>query len=464
MSSLFAATGRFPCPLRALALVVLLLCAAPAMRSQCTAAERNLYTPPKPVAEKAANEEPLLPEAGFLSNTSYTSQFFGFSFDLPLSVQGHQILLPLMPEREHSLLALQYEKDTHTGYITVTAIDPHPGMEVDTPEQREEQMRAWARSGGPSGSTGQFVLPDYMLHTGHFYYAIRHKGPNYAAQYWTNINNYAIKVVIGTNDKDFLRKAKLLMAQVRFYCTQPDGVLTTKDGKVVKPEGAPYEGPTIPTFRVNAAIQEQPARTIPLGTVSDGAYRNPDLGLQYDLPKGWQPITTESINDPPLGDSAIRESAFLHACSQTLLRISPQAGDDLASAAPKPMIVLRALDPNCLSMRTVTRLDDKRTNDEVAANLEALAEFGQISTDELASVSGHLFMVFHGTIAGPTTPSGDLSSRMSQSIFVTRYNKLLLVWSLIAPTTADLNAIPTSGVTFAGSPPIALRASLNVKK
>jgi hypothetical protein len=73
-------------------------------------------------------------------------------------------------------------------------------------------------------------------------------------------------------------------------------------------------------------------------------------------------------------------------------------------------------------------------------------------------------MVFHGTIAGPTTPSGDLSSRMSQSIFVTRYNKLLLVWSLIAPTTADLNAIPTSGVTFAGSPPIALRASLNVKK
>ena len=76
---------------------------------------------------KACQRRTSLPEAGFLSNTSYTSQFFGFSFDLPLTVQGHQILMPLMPEREHALLALQYEKDTRTGYITVTAVDPHPG-------------------------------------------------------------------------------------------------------------------------------------------------------------------------------------------------------------------------------------------------------------------------------------------------------------------------------------------------
>ncbi len=463
MSSLVAITGRSPCYLRAVTLVVL-LCGATAMRAQCTSAERGLYTPPKAALEKAAQEEPLLPEAGYLSNSSYTSQFFGFSFDLPLSVQGHQIMLPLMPEREHALLALQYEKDTHTGYITVAAVDPHPGMEVSTPEQQEQQMKAWARAGGPSGSTGQFVLPDYMLHTGHFYYAIRHKGSNYAAQYWTNINNYAIKIVIGTNDKDFLRKAKLVMAQARFYCTQEDGTLTTKEGKVVQPEGEHYEGPTVPTFRVNAAIRDQPARTIPLGTVSGGAYRNPDLGLQYDLPKGWQPVTLEPASDPPLDDSAMRESAFLHACSQTLLRIAPQGGETVTAHGAKPTIVLRALDPNCLSMRTVTRLDDKRTNDEVAANLEALAEFGQIATDELVSISGHLFMVFHGTIAAPTTAGDDLASRMSESIFATRYNKLLLVWSLMAPTTADLNSIPTSGVTFAGSPPIALRASLSTRQ
>ena len=463
MSSLAAATSHLPRSLRVAALLVLLVCAGSSLRSQCRTDRLNSYVPPK--VARPANEEPLLPEAGFLSNTTYTSQFFGFSFDLPLTVQGHQILMPLMPEREHALLALQYEKDTRTGYITVTAVDPHPGMEVSTPEEQADQLRDWARNGGDTGSRSQFTLPDYMLRTGHFYFSVRHKGPNYAAQYWTYINNYAIKVVIATNDKEFLNRAKTLMAKARFYCTEDDGTLVTKDGKPVKPEGEPYFGPTVPTFRVNAAIRDQPARAIPLGTVSDGAYRNPEIGLQYDLPQGWVSVVPEITKDPPLGDAAMRESAFLHACSQTLLRIVPAGRDDPASHEPKPMIILRALDPNCLSLRTATSLRDKRTNDEVAANLEQLAEFGQIATDQIVTLSDHLFMVFHGTIAAPDSgDAGDLASRMSQSIIATRYDKLLLVWSVMAPTTAALNALPTGGVTFAGSPPIELRASLNPGK
>jgi hypothetical protein len=464
MSSPAAATDRRLCNLRAAALVILLFCAAIEMRSQCTSAERSLYVAPKAAAENAANEEPLLPEAGYLSNTSYTSQFFGFSFDLPLSAQGHEIMLPLMPEKQHALLALQYEKDNHTGYIAVTAVDPHSGMEVLTPEQKEQQLKAWTRTGGPPGTASPFVLPDYMLHTNRFSYTFRHKGADYAAQYWTNINNYAIKVVIGTNDKEFLRKAKLVMAQVRFYCPQEDGILTTKDGKLVKPEGEPYEGPTVPTFRVNAAIRDQPARSIPLGEVSGGAYRNPELGLQYDFPKNWQPLTAESTDDAPPDDAAMREFAFFHSCSQTLLRIAPTGGDKATGHEPQAMIVLRALDPNCLSIRTPTRMSDKRTNDMVAANLEQLAEFGEIATDEMVLIAGHLFMVFHGTITAPTPGGDDLASRMSQSIFATRYNKLLLVWSLMAPTTSALNALPTGGVTFAGSPPIELRTTLSAKK
>jgi hypothetical protein len=461
MSSLAAATVGSPRPLRALALVVLLLCAATAMLSQC---RRDPYLHQKSAAERAAKEEPLLPEAGYLSNTTYTSQFFGFSFDLPLSVQGHQIMLPLMPETEHSLLALQYEKDNHTGYITITAADPSPGLAVNTPEQQEEQTKTWDRNGGTAGANDKIPIPDFMLHVDRFHSSFRHKGSQYAAQYWATMNDYAVKVVIGTNDKEFLRKARIDMSQVRFYCTQDDGSLTTPDGKVVKPEGEPYVGPTVPTYRVNVAIRDEPGRSIPLGTVSDGAYRNPELGLQYDIPKGWEPLSLQIINPSTLDGSAEREVNFLHACSQMLLRIAPQSGDDAAPNQPKPMIILRALDPNCLSLRTATRLSDKRTNDEVAANLEALTEFGQIATDELATIAGHLFMVFHGTIAAPNSAGNDLASRMSQSIFATRYDKLLLVWSLMAPTTADLNSIPTGRIIFAGSPPIDLRASLSAKK
>lgn len=462
MSSLSTATGRLPRHLRALALVALLLGATTNMRSQCT---RDPYLHQKSPAERAATEEPLLPEAGYLSNTTYTSKFFGFSFDLPLSVQGHQIILPLMPENEHSLLALQYEKDNHTGYITITAADPHPGLAVNTPERQAEENKAWAQPGGASGATtDQIPIPEFMLHTDRFHSAVRHKGSNYAAQYWATMNDYVVKVVIGTNDKEFLSKARIDLSQVRFYCPQDDGTLTTPDGKLVKPEGEPYEGPTVPTFRVNNAIRDEPARAIPLGTVSDGAYRNPELGLQYDIPQGWEPLSLQITNPSNLGDSAMREVNFLHACSQMLLRIAPQSSEGAAPHQPKPMIIVRALDPNCLSLRTATRLDDKRVNDGVAANLEALIEFGQISTDELMSISGHLFMVFHGTIAASTAAGDDLASRMSQSIFATRYNKLLIVWSLMAPTTADLNAIPTGRIIFAGSPPIDLRASLSAEK
>jgi hypothetical protein len=123
------------------------------------------------------------------------------------------------------------------------------------------------------------------------------------------------------------------------------------------------------------------------------------------------------------------------------------------------MIVLRALDPNCLSMRTATSVRDKRVADEVAASLEELAEFGQIGSDELVSLSDHLFMVFHGTLA-VSSRDQDLNQRMSESIFATRFNKVLLVWSLMAPTSAALNEIPTNGIVFDGSPPIDLRTSL----
>ena len=75
-------------------------------------------------------EEAVFPEAGFLSDTHYTSQFFGFSLELPLTVKGHEIMSAVMPEREHSLLSLQFEKGLQRGYITIAAIDPKPGLDV----------------------------------------------------------------------------------------------------------------------------------------------------------------------------------------------------------------------------------------------------------------------------------------------------------------------------------------------
>jgi hypothetical protein len=404
-------------------------------------------------------EEPILPEAGFLSDTHYTSQFFGFTLDLPLNVQGHEIMLPVMPERQHSLLSLQFEKGLKKGYINITALDPRPGLDVKSPEQQQEnEMRMWAQNGGPTGLTPLFPLPDYMLHTGHWYYSLRHKNEFFAAQYWTAINNYVVKVMVNTNDKEFLGKAKTAMADAHFFCPQEDGTLLTTKGKPVQVVGEPYQGPTVPTFRVNKALQDQPGKAIPQGQVNAGVYRNPDIGLQYTLPQGWQALPPER-SDPP--EDASREYQFLHACSQTLLRAVPEPAPG-KSYLGGPMIVLRALDYNCLSMRTPFTLADKRPLDETAATLEEFGEFGEINTDQLRTVAGHLFMVFHG-FYDTTVRTEDLSKRLAQTIYATRFNKLLLVWSVMAPTSSELEQIPTGGIVLAGEPPIHLEQSLRAR-
>jgi hypothetical protein len=420
--------------------------------AQCGSASLAPGVLPKLPAEKPVRAEPILPEAGFLSNTHYTSQFFGFSFDLPLTVQGHEIMMPVMPEKQHVLLALQFEQGRQKGYMTVTADDPVAGFDVNIPEERQKELDQWAKAGTQGGGLPLAPVPQFMLRSAHFYHRFNHRGRNYTAQYWTGINNYAVKIFVATDDEEFLHKAKDAMAQVKFYCPQDDGTLTTDDGKPVKVPGEPYAGPTVPTFRVNAALHDAPGKNIPPGKVVDGIYTNDDLGLRYELPKGWKPLVT-GAGDPPLESTALREYRFLHACSRTLLQAIPQQqqANDVQAA-----IVLRALDPDCLAMRTPASLTDKRTADEVAASLEELGEFGEIGSDGLMSITGRLFMVFHGTIAA--APRGEeLAARLSQTMLATRYNKLLLVWTFMASSTSTLQELPTGAVVLGDSPAIQLR-------
>jgi hypothetical protein len=442
-------------------LCLLLLCAVTILPAQCPVTDDDPNVMFKrPARVWPPGKEPPLPEAGYLTNTHYTSQFFGIDFDLPLTVQGHEIMMPIMPDKQHALLALQYEKGEHTGYIIVTATDPQPGQQINTPDKQRQVLEQWDNQNTGWGQQNPFPVPSFLLNTGRFNSSTHRSGRNTAIQYWTGINNYMVKVVIGGNDPDFLHKAKSLMADAKIYCPQDDGSLITKEGRPVKIEGAPYYGPTVPTFRVNAALRDEQGKKIPEGEVVDGVYRNSELGMRYQLPTGWAPLPPDKSDPPPIEASALRIYRFLHACSQTLLTAGPQLP---GKEQPAPMIVLRALDPNCLSMHTATSLTDKRTLDSVAASLEEMKEFGEISTDELMSMRGHLFMVFQGTLAMGERGE-DLGVRMSQSIFATRYNKMLLMWSMIAADRDALKQVPVSNIVFEGSPPIALKAAVEAKQ
>jgi len=444
-----------------------------ATRAQCGPLR---FDPSKLPGHNAPHERPL-PESGYLSNTTYTNDYFGFSLDLPIPAQGHLVKLPLMPEGQHALLAVAYQNGDRSGSLTIDAIEPREGLEGFSAKQQEQQLSGRTPGIQPGqqnetqpqvGAQGalvaplpQVAAPQFYLPSERFHSSEQHKGEKYTATYLTQIKNFRVGVLIATNDKDFLQKSKQAMAAVRFYCTAENGTLATKEGNLVTPEGERYEGPTVPTWRADVAIQSNLGLAIPPGEVSDGVYHNSDLGLQYELPKGWDVLPTHNGGNLPADPAYLREFEFLHACSRTLLRIQ-QPGSSDGGPSRRPMIVLRALDPKCLSMRIPTEPSDTTTAEEVGVALEALLEFGQVASHQLVPVSDHLFMIFHGTIAVPAQGT-QLAQRMSQTMFATTQNKILLVWSFMAPTSSELATMPGSGIRFDGAEPTELNSAPTVK-
>jgi hypothetical protein len=453
MSTVPVATFRVLEKLRAFAFgVALALWSVSSLHGQCA----PLQIDPSKLPNRAGPHQPILPESGYLSDTTYTNEFFGFALDLPIAAQGHLVKLPLMPERQHALLAIAYQNGDRSGSLTIDAMEPREGLEGFSAQQQQRQLNTRAPGAIQTGAQGEpqlqpqvgpqgtleltpqtrLATPQFEAPAARFHSSVRHSGEKYTALYWTQIKNYKVGVLIATNDKEFLQKSKRALAAALFYCTADDGTLATKDGKLVTPEGERYEGPTVPTWRADAAIQSQPGLEIPSGEVSAGVYRNSALGLQYEVPKGWDVLPTHNSGAPPADLAWLREFEFLHACSRTLLRLAPHGSGDAAVPSHQPTILLRALNPACLSMPTPASLNDKKVAEEIGASLEALSEFGQVASHELVSISDHLFMVFHGTIAVPDEGI-QLAQRMSQTMFATRHNKMLLLWSFILKTAVS---------------------------
>jgi len=267
--------------------VLLALWSVSALHAQCA----PLQIDPSKLPNRATSHQPLLPESGYLSDTTYTNEFFGFALDLPIAAQGHLVKLPLMPERQHALLAIAYQNGDRSGSLTIDAIEPREGLEGFSAQQQQRQLSTRAPSAiqtgaqsepqlqpqvGPQGTVelapqARLAMPQFQAPADRFHSSVRHSGEKYTALYWTQIKNYEVGVLVATNDKEFLQKSRRALTAALFYCTADDGTLATKDGKLVTPAGERYEGPTVPTWRADAAINAQPGLEIPPEKLA-GAY------------------------------------------------------------------------------------------------------------------------------------------------------------------------------------------------
>ncbi len=438
---------------RGLAAAFLLLSLSGWLAAQCPVNDPDDDIPPElPLVNSSTRHgEPRLPESGYLSNTSYSSTYFGFVFDLPLPVDGHRLMMPLMPSGEHALLGLGFQQGHRSGTLLITASEPNNPIHEMTEEERKAEFQAWVK-GEPRH---QITPPDWLTRTGRFYHISQHKGDVTTVQYWTFIKNYLIRIKVESNDRDFVNRTKTAVGAVKFYCAQEDGTLIDEQGKTVPTPGEGYQGPTIPNALVDAALDELPAlEVIETGEVAPGVYRNEEMGLTYTYPTEWEPVKRQP--DPPAKDeSEQRTRDVLNACSLQLLRLAPKAaegsGDGLGT------ITLRAIDQTCLGLPAPASITDHLGAEALGAYLQMLGAFGELRSTNLSMYADHLFAEYSGVV-GEHAEGQSLGQRRNEAVAVTRHRKLLLVWSWIAPSAADLGNMPKTSVIFEGAPPIDLVA------
>jgi hypothetical protein len=272
-------------------------------------------------------------------------------------------------------------------------------------------------------------------------------------QYWTFIKNYLIRVKVASNDSSFLHKSKEAVDSIKFYCAQEDGTLINEEGKVVLTPGEGYQGPTIPTSVINAALSDKPAlEQIVRGDIASGTYHNEEIGITYTYPATWQASKGEP-GLPAKDDAAQRTRDALDACSLTLLQLTSPATE--SANAGSRSITLRAIDQTCLGLPAPASVTDYFGAEELGAYLAMLGATGELRSTNVASREGHVFAEYSGVL-GDHAEGQPLGQRQNEAVAVTRHRKLLLVWSWIAPNSAELAAMPKTSVSFEDAPPIDL--------
>jgi len=392
--------------------------------------------------------ERLLPEAGLLNDKTYTSLYFGFSFDLPIPLQGHRIMLPIRLPGDHALLGIGFQDGKRYGTLVVTAGGHREEDSRNmTPEQEQERIDEINKSKpGASPLNGLEYTPAPI----HLQRVDKHAGDVKGTQFSARIREYQVHFTIQTNDKSFLEKSRQSIEAVRVFCTNDAGTFFTPEGKAFTPAGTFTDGPTIPTAIVDEAIRTHPAEeTIPAGNyMANGEFRMPQLDLSYALPTDWKIIGQPAGGDP--GETALEErlQSLWQSCARALFRANAPAGNGT-------YLELRALDQSCLGLPAPASATDRLGSESLGEYLQMLGHFGKIKANRLIQSGGRLFSVYQGTLAaGPA--AHDLEQRAAEVIVATRYRKLIFAWCWRAPTESELRNIPPSRVSFGGGPQIVI--------
>ncbi len=286
-----------------------------------------------------------------------------------------------------------------------------------------------------------------------FYYFEARRGVEQSAEYATELNGYILLAVVQASDSKLVKDMVAALNDIQFF---PPAEATEHAG----PQASAYEGPAISSRRLREVKDAAPAEHMDAGKVEGDVYRNAQIGMTYEFPKGWsiQPAgaveeSVERYREKVTGEPALgpRERAVVKACRRVLLsawRMKPTS-DDNVPYDEFGEVTLSAMPLSCFP--NIKFPDDAKDASAVRRFVAGLSLTEPLQRDMSDARSyeagGQAFILTRGTIAYKVEGDG-LSRRISVATAFTEHNGYLLSWLFAAPHDSELRELLAAKVAF----------------
>jgi hypothetical protein len=405
---------------------------------------------PSPPLSAASPNVGQNPEDAFLSPTAYVNAYFDFEFDFPQDAKLKPVAVPTSADRRIQLLDLVGAAPQHA-MVSISAYEYKNKNYTDAKGILRRELDQYLFVGVEElhGLTKTTI-------DGHpFYYFEVRRGVDQRTELAGEMNGYVLVVMLQANDAAMLKELASAVYHADFF--PPQDV-----SRHVGAGAISYEGPAISSQRLQEIKAAAPAEHMDPGKIDGNLYRNSQIGLEYEFPKGWSiepqgaiAPAVEHYREKVSGEPIMgpRERAAVKACRRTLLsawRTKPGA-DGQVPYDEFGEVTLAAMPLSCFP--NIQFPDDPKDSAAIRRFVVGLSLTEPLERDmndvRSYEAGGKPFVLTHGTIA--YKEDGDeLSRRISVALALTRQRGYLLIWLLAAPHDAELRQLLTARIGFDG--------------
>jgi hypothetical protein len=397
------------------------------------------------------------PEQAYLSATRYTNEFFGFSLDLPSAAHLLPIPEPVASDGRIQLLQLGGPAPADAS-VSIAALPAAGRVALDA----KAVLRKTLDQELFRGVEELRGLSKTMLAGHQFYFYETRRGIDQHMLAGANLAGYVVLMQLGAHNESTMKDLESSLQGIVFFAPAQVRQYITADAQ-------PYEGPAISSHRLAQLQADPPENHIDPGKLEGTVYRNPALGLSYQVPSGWiaesegavlpaieRARASDSL-DALLGgpDAGVAERKLMKACSRTLFSVwAKRPGPD--GQIPYDdfgEVTLSAISAECFpGVKFPSNSTDAQAARDFLLLIGLTHPILRDMRDARAFTSqGTVFLLLHGNV-GFKIPNDELSRRLSIAMAITQRQGYLLTWFFAAPHDSELQPLLAERVSFDPEP------------